>query len=272
VGAGKALSASSSYPFIAASFDRGRPLTYSPRPISCPVMATRATRFAAVLILSCSLSVAAMAADVRIGDVSLHIPQPTGYCEMDPVLASDGAFIGRLHSTMTKTGNRLLVVSADCSELRDWRNGKRPDLDHMAQYQTIIELENQPLPDTPEKMAKNFCANMDATALRSTDYILPDPQERADRASRDLKLNEIKLLGTVSEDPGVCYTATMQKFKVDGREETTQVTIIATTLLKSKVVQLYLFAPYAAGKTITQLLMKQRANVSQLQRANRSPR
>jgi hypothetical protein len=227
-------------------------------------------RFATTLFLSYSLSAAAMAADAKIGDATLHLPQPSGYCEMDPVLASDGAFIGRLHSTMTKTGNRLLVMSADCSELRDWRNGKRPDLDHMAQYQTIIELENQPLPDTPERMAKNFCANMNALAMRPMDFILPDPQERAELASRDLKVNEIKLLGMVAEDPLICYTATMQKFKVEARDHTTQVTIIATTLIKSKVVQLYLFAPYAGGKTIAQLLSKQRTNTGQLQRANRN--
>ena len=35
-------------------------------------------------------------------------------------------------------------------------------------------------------------------------------------------------------------------------------------------VQLYLFAPYAGGKTIAQLLAKQLTNVSQLQRTNRN--
>jgi hypothetical protein len=119
-------------------------------------------------------------------------------------------------------------------------------------------------------MAKNFCTNMNAAAMRSMDYITPDPQQRAERASRDLKVNEIKLLGMIAEDPLVCYTATMQKFKVEGREETTQVAMIATTILKSKVVQLYLFAPYVAGKTIAQLLAKQRTNVGQLHRANRN--
>ena len=143
-------------------------------------------------------------------------------------------------------------------------------LDHVAQYQTIIELENQPLPDTPEKMAANFCANMNATAMRSTDYIPLDPQERAERVSRDLKLNEIKLLGMVADDPSVCYTATVQKFAVEAREPKTQITVIATTLLKSKVVQLYLFAPYTGGKSMAQLLTKQRSNVAQLQRGNRN--
>jgi hypothetical protein len=232
-------------------------------------MATNTVHIAAAFFMCCFLSGAADAGEARIGDVSLRLPHPVGYCEMDPVLASDGAFIGRLHATMTKTGNRLLVISADCTELRQWRNGKRPDLDHVAQYQTIGELENQPLPDTPEKLAKNFCANVNAMAMRSMDYILPDPQERAERASKDLKLNEIKLLGTVAEGTAVCYTATMQKFQVETRGEITQVTIIATTLLKSKVVQLYLFAPYTGGKSISQLLAKQRNNVGQLRRATR---
>ena len=227
-------------------------------------------RFATLLLLQCALSATAIAADVKIGEASIHLPQLPGHCEMDAVVAADARLIANLHSSLAKTGNRLLLLSADCAELRDWRNGKRLDLDHMAQYQTIIELENGPLPDTPEKMAKNFCANMNALAMQSMDYILPDPQERAERASRDLKVNEIKLLGMVAEDPLVCYTAAMQKFKVEAREETTQVTIIATTFLKSKVVQLYLFAPYAGGKTIAQLLATHRKNVSQLHRANRN--
>src|SRR2546430_2735326 len=102
-------------------------------------MATNTVRIATAFLLSCFVSGAVAAADARIGDVPLQLPKPPGYCEMDPVLASDAPLIGRLHATMTKAGNRLLVISADCTELKDWRNGKRHDLDHMAQYQTIIE-------------------------------------------------------------------------------------------------------------------------------------
>jgi len=222
-------------------------------------------------LLACSmLSSPSLAADVKIGDVPIRLPQPPGYCEMDPVIATDAPLIARLHSTIAKTGNRLLGMSVECAELRDWRNGKRPDIDHMAQYQTIAELENRPLPDTPAKMVENLCINMDALARRSMDYILPDTQERAEHVARMLTLNEIKLLGMVAKDPLVCYTGSMQKFKVENRDETIHVTVIATTFLKSKVVQLYLFAPFTSGKTITQLLDKQRTNVSRLQSANRN--
>ena len=40
-------------------------------------------------------------------------------------------------------------------------------------------------------------------------------------------------------------------------------------LLKGKVLLCYLFAPYVGRETLMQLLAKQRANVRQLQRANR---
>ena len=46
-------------------------------------------------------------------------------------------------------------------------------------------------------------------------------------------------------------------------------TLIAATVVKSKVVICYLFAPYAGRDTNAKLLASQRANVRQLQRANR---
>jgi hypothetical protein len=231
-------------------------------------MAITVIRIATAFLIFCFVSGAVAAADAKIGDVPLRLPQPAGYCELDPVLASDAPLIGRLHTTMTKTGNRLLVISADCGELRDWRNGKRQDLDHMAQYQTIIELENEPLPSTPEQMIKNYCANMNTLGSQSTGATAQDAQERAELASKLLRLNEIRFLGVVAEDPFVCYAATLQKFKIDTHDPTTQLAIIATTLLRGKVVQFYLFAPYAGQKSITQLMTQQRTNVGRLQRAN----
>jgi hypothetical protein len=227
-------------------------------------------RFATALLVCCLLSHVAAAADAKIGDTPLHLPQPPGYCEMDPVLASDAALLGRIRPAVAKTGNRLLIMSADCAELRDWRNGKRQDLDHMAQYQSMAALENEQLPDAPGKMAQNYCANMNALGDQQMPGTPRDVQKRAEQASKSVSVNEMKFLGVAAEDPLVCYAVTFQKFKVETREETTQVTIIATTILKEKVVSYHLFAPYVGRETITQLLATHRKNVSQLQRANRS--
>jgi hypothetical protein len=112
-------------------------------------------RFTTPALLSCVLSVAATAADVRIGDVSLHLPPPPGYCEMDAVLASDTPLIARMHTTLTNTGNGLLAMSADCAELKEWREGRKQALDHAAEYQTVLRFENEPLPDTAENVLEH---------------------------------------------------------------------------------------------------------------------
>jgi hypothetical protein len=226
-------------------------------------------RLSMALLVFASVSAPATATDVRIGDTPLHLPPPAGYCELDPVLASDAPLIGRIHATIAKTGNRLLVMSAECAELKDWRNGKRQDVDHLAQYQTIIAFESQPLPEEPEKIVQNYCRNMIALGDQAMPGTARGAQKRADQASKLISANEMMFLGVVAEDPLVCYAATLQKFKIDAHEETTQVTIVATTVLKDKVVAYYLFAPYGGRESIVQLLAKHRTNVSQLQRANR---
>jgi hypothetical protein len=232
-------------------------------------MPTSSIRIAAAVLFYHLSPGGAAAADVTIGGVLLHLPPPPGYCEMDPVLATDAPLIGRLHATLAKTGNRLLVVSADCAELRDWRNGRRQDVQHMAEYQSVIAFESQPLPETPEKMVQNYCANVDGLGDQTMPGTTRDVESRAEQASKISGLNKVEFLGTLASDPLVCYAATFQKFKLGSREETAQVTIIATTILRDKIVSYYLFAPYAGRETFTQLLAKHRTNVNQLQRANR---
>jgi hypothetical protein len=226
-------------------------------------------RSARVLFLSCLLPFAAIAADTKIGDVSLHLPPPPGYCEMDPVLASDAPLIGSIHAAIAKSGNRLLGMSADCAELRDWRKGNRQDLDHFVDLQTAIGMESAPLVDTPEKMIKNYCLNMNTLGDQAMPGTPRNVQDRAERVSKATGLGGVKFLGVVAEDPLVCYVVTLQKFKIETREETMQVAIIATTIIKEKVLAYYLFAPYVGRETVSQLLAIHRRNMSLLQRANR---
>jgi hypothetical protein len=221
-----------------------------------------------LVLASFMLSPAASAADVRIGDTPLRLPQPSGYCELDPVLGSDAPLIGRIHSAIAKTGNRLLIMSAECSELRDWRAGNRQDIDHIAEYQTILEFENQSLPDKPAKLIQTYCNNMNAFGDQAMPGTERDVGKRAEQAAKVIKVSEMMFLGVAAQDSLVCYAASLQKFKVGSQEVSTQVTIMATTIVKDRIVAYYLFAPYGGKDSVAQLLTKQRANVGQLQRLN----
>jgi hypothetical protein len=229
-------------------------------------------RLAAAIVISCLLSAAVLAAEVKIGDVPVTLPSLPGHCEMDVVQASDADLIAKLHTSLRKAGNRLLLLTADCKELKEWRNGKRPALEHMAEYQTILALENTRLPDEPEKVIKTYCDQMNALANQATAQTMAGVQDRAEQAVKVVTINEMKSLGAlpVPDEPLVCYAATLHKFKVETGEEFTQATVIAAAVVKGKLLLSYLFAPYVGRDTLMHVLTKQRANVRQLRHANRN--
>jgi hypothetical protein len=96
----------------------------------------------------------------------------------------------------------------------------------------------------------------------------PTAQERADHFSKMLMQYETLYVGVVAEDPLVCYAATLRKIEVE-TGDATQLCVVASKIIKEMVVLFYLFAPYRDREMISQLLTMQRANIAQLQHANR---
>jgi hypothetical protein len=225
-----------------------------------------AIRFMATLLAAGIASVYAMAADVKIGEVAIRLPPPERYCELDAVVGSDAARIGPVHATLNKAGVRLLAMSAVCAELKAWRLDPTKDLDHWAEYQTAIRLEGALLPDTPDKVVRQYCALMRAAANQSIPAI--DPSERSEEASSIVALDQRIYLGVVAEEPLACFGATVRKIKTEAGVEKIQVGITTSAIIKGKVVLYYLFAPYTSRDTVRELLRTHRENVSRLQRAN----
>jgi len=219
------------------------------------------------LLISCFISLRAAAADITIADVSLHLPQPSGYCAMDPVLASDAPLVANTYSARAKAGGRQLLLSADCSEVKDWRDGKRRSLEHFAQYETPLRAENASLPDIPGNVMRTYCEGM-RRSEGAAGGMAANAQDRADHFSKMLRQNETLYVGVVAEEPLVCYVATLRKMDAETGDGT-QLCLVASTIIKEKVVLFYLFAPYRGRETISRLLTLQRANIAQLQRANR---
>ncbi len=207
------------------------------------------------------------ALQARVGNAELSLPSPIGYCELDASISSDARMIKAVEGMLPKT-NRLLAGSADCGQLIEWRAGKRQLLDDFAQYQTLVTFENQDLPVSGEAAIKETCAAMRSQGEKMTTDMMPEVKTRAEQVMKDVKVNEMRFLGVISEDKLVCYAVILQKFKAETGTDKTQITVFATTILKGKIVYSYLFAPFAGGETVTQLLAKQKAVVAMLQAAN----
>ena len=214
-----------------------------------------AIRFTAILLATGITSVCAVAADMKIGEVAIRLPPPERYCELDAAVGSDAARIGPVHTILNKAGVRLLAMSAACAELKAWRLDRTKDLDHWAEYQTAIRLEGVTLPDTPDKVVRQYCAQMRAAANQSIPAI--DPSERSEEASSMVALNQRIYLGVVAEEPLACFGATVRKIKTQAGAEKIQVGITASAIIKGKVALYHLFAPYTSHDPVRELLRTQ---------------
>ena len=95
-----------------------------------------------------------------------------------------------------------------------------------------------------------------------------DVQARAEKILKTVKINEMKFLGVVGEEPRVCYAAMLQRFLTEAGTDKTQAIVFAMTIVRQKLVYYYLFAPYVNGATISSMLEQHKANVRRLQGEN----
>ena len=98
--------------------------------------------------------------------------------------------------------------------------------------------------------------------------MMPDVKARAEQVLKTVQINEMKFLGLVSEEPLACYAVMLQKFRTEVGTDKTQVGVLATTVVRSKLIYFYLFAPYVSGATVTDMVAQQEAHVRRLQSAN----
>ena len=232
-------------------------------------MTTRPIALLLVCFLLAGAAIApVLAKDATVGVTSLTLPPPNGACDLDATEPSDARMLKAVEGMLGTTGNRLLAMSADCTELADWRTGKRKLLDHFAQYQTLIAWQDGPLPATPETTIKEACDQLRAQGEKMVTDMEPDVKARAEQVLKTVKINEMKFIGVVGEEPNVCYTAMLQKFHTEIGTDKTQVTVFATTTVKSKLIYFYLFGPYVSGDSVTELLEQQKASVLRLRNVN----
>jgi hypothetical protein len=223
-------------------------------------------RVVAALLLSCQLVCLARAGEAKVGGTSLNLMPPPGYCELDAAKATDARAVAAIAASLSRTGNRLLALSADCGELRDWRAGTRPIPDHMAQYRALTNAEDAALSKAPQALLKDSCTLMRVQGGQPVDL---DIKARAEQTVTIIKNSETRFMGVVAEDAQGCYAALLQKFTAESGDEKIRAILFATVVLRDKVIiHYYLLAPYISSDTVVQMLATQRANVAKLQAAN----
>lgn len=217
----------------------------------------------AALALAAATS-GAMSAEATIGDVSINLPTPVGFCELIDREPSDKRLIDYAADRVAKGGNKILGISADCQQLVDWRAGKRKTLDDYAQYHTPISTMKE---SVPAAGIKETCTVLRAEGNKLVSNTVQDMKTRIEQSPAGIKLNEASFLGVVAEEPSACYAATMMKMTGEIGTKT-QVAIIAHTVVKNKWITVYRFALYLNFDSVTNGLAQLTTNVVALLAAN----
>lgn len=227
--------------------------------------------FAVFLTIGALLStaVAQEAKDTRIGNVSLNLPPPVGYCELDRDRRPDASAIALVERMIGPSGNRLIQLSAECQQLKDWRADKRELLDHFSQYQTITEYENRAAPARPDEFIRSICAILRTRGDELKAKIQVETKA-LENLIDNLTFDETLFMGVVDEEPGVCYAALVQKLSSDLVKGRMSLGVYASLFIRGKLVLHYLFAPYAGEGTITESLAQLKAHMVRLRAANRN--
>jgi hypothetical protein len=213
------------------------------------------------------LSAGAIAKEVKVGTAAVILPSPHGYCDLDTTHTAEARAVSDTERMLST--NRLLAFSADCEQLAEYRatKGAAP-LDNFAQYQTFASWENRPLPGQPEAIIKWVCRNMRAQGERIAFNATSDIKARTEEVLKNVKVNDIQVLGVVGEEPFACYVALLKKFRSVDSSEKTQAVALVITIVNFKLIYYYLYAPYVNSATVTDTLEQLRVNVAALWAAN----
>jgi hypothetical protein len=203
------------------------------------------------------------ASEVKVGSTSLQINPPQGYCELDPAQPADA---GLLQYSPTK--NLLLSYSVDCTELADYRTGKRELIDHWARQVVLATLANTPPEADPQTYLNELCKEVRATGASveaKTEAEIKAKIDKSVPSAKDIKLN---FVGMLARDNSTCYTMTVTTLTAQNGVDRVIVFLTAFVMIKGKLVYHFLYAPYDDSETPIRMLSEHRNIIATIEASN----
>jgi hypothetical protein len=117
-------------------------------------------------------------------------------------------------------------------------------------------------------MIAEVCRELRSQGEKMLDDLKEDLTQRTERALEGLQVNELRSLGVVGEDANACYSAALRNLQAESAQQKLQDMVFAITVLKGKLLFLYVYALHADERTIPALLDRVRTTVAALKEAN----
>jgi hypothetical protein len=217
-----------------------------------------------VFLLVFTAASSAMGGQVSMGDVSVSLPAPRGFCELSNTNPSDKRMLSIVGGLLEQSGNKLMSMSADCKQLTDWRSARRQLLDDYAQYQTSIALFDKP----PAETVAQTCTTLREEGNKIVAKEMPDLKARVEAALKKVKMNQTTFIGVLADEPRACYAGLVQQIHTQAGIDKTQLSLFAVTAVKNRTVFVYRFTVHTGSNSIIDGLAKLKNDVAAFYAAN----
>lgn len=196
-----------------------------------------------------------------IGDAFVKLPPPEGFCEFTPQYEFDGRTVSVVSAYLNGAGVKLLAMSADCDQLAEAREGRRRQVDDVAEY--LVEIADMKMP--PVFSIERRCSIL---RLQGDSPIGADFDARLAITIDKIKINQGGSIGVIAEDKNACYTATLQKVRTETGAEQVLVSLHAATIIGNRAIGVRRYTVFQKPDTINTMLAKLKSDVVALVAAN----
>lgn len=215
------------------------------------------------LLLACGAHAQAIE-KVNVDTVSINAPIPAGYCKV-PRESRLGQNLYPVQERMQSGINLVLLVFADCNELKALEAGKAQNLVRYGMY--LAPLSNGQVTRIPAGMSRQQAIDDIAKTIPALD--LADMQSKSNaRTSKEGVTLEKVTTGLLGKDANALYVAVGANAQAGGAQATRFRGVVLITVLKNLAVSCNLYGPVEAGTPYEKMLAAQKANAAALIKAN----
>lgn len=205
----------------------------------------------------------AAAKDYVVGDRSLSLTPPSGYCPLSGTNPDEADLLDGLRKA-NAAQNDMLMAFADCAELTERREGSRKAFSRHGHY--LLPLSGGQVRPMAGTDRGKILGDVEEMVPKLDRAALKDAVDTALTNAAGRPLARVKQ-GVVARDENAVYIGNVGVFEVDG-VETAVAGITGLTVANSLLVSTNLYRPFVDDTSFDTLVTEQRAIARQIVLAN----
>jgi hypothetical protein len=186
---------------------------------------------------------AAFGRDVKVGNSTIKVTPPAGYCELDQAIKADRNYLKSATDIDANAGLTLFAAFPDCKELKEMRASNA-----FVATKVLITAETNSIGKANANSVTDTCKEL----KEQGDKLAADNNKSMQDNVKTNSVNTLQnnqFLGVLDDKGDVCFsaqliTATTPKGRVRN------LNLFATTLLGNNIIFLYSFSPYVDATSV----------------------